>query len=703
MADVNPKIGPVSGGTRLYLSGSNLNVGSRISIFLDETPCALDRRLVAPSRGSRANQPQKTLTNLLNETHNSQLDSIQSNRISCVTAPYSLGNSMRISRLTLTIDNSTHYLPYPFNYQPDPIITSIEPAESFLSGGRLILIGGQHLLSPQSTKLMVYYENKQNIVNSTSCMAQNDTLLTCLTPYLSREVVSNLLALQQQQQRQFDSNGQPAGGRVSPDDSPLSYESGGLKLRMMFAMDDVKSVRNLDDYYHHLPHFLTYFEDPQLFPLRSEQQPGNLVAFQEELRISGEHLSMRQLEQDMMITIGAHYCAIKTIAPNFLLCEPPAKIDPIRDETGKLVERPVLPIVGLVGAHLRYQLGYMQYSARQYKQLAATANSDGQLVEHPLGSASFAQQETSSSFASPSFVVLLLLSLIGFLVAFSTTFAFAVARFRQSKAEREYKRIQLQMGSLDINGQPIGGPFATSSNLFDKIHLATGGGGGNQIVNGNVRSRAIDYVGGALSTSGKKLGLCRFGASQRQQQQPQPQPQGLFHAPSPLTDISSLIGSSPISSQHVVKLAANGTIVNSATSQNAHHYYAIGNAAAASGPDTSSPSSSSSSAGGGSSLKQHLFTCRTSGQPQPNNNRSMQVLQQQADNQQDQLAACLATNQQQQKSNLLIVGQQQLQTDAGNSRNFNWTQEAPSTIVPYAVIEACNLTLEGKNAIKEYV
>lgn len=42
LSDVNPKVGPVSGGTRLFLTGSNLNVGSRLQIYLDDIPCTVD-------------------------------------------------------------------------------------------------------------------------------------------------------------------------------------------------------------------------------------------------------------------------------------------------------------------------------------------------------------------------------------------------------------------------------------------------------------------------------------------------------------------------------------------------------------------------------------------------------------------------------------------------------------------------------------
>lgn len=43
LTDIQPRQGPISGGTRLYLSGSNLNIGSRLQVLLDELPCAIDR------------------------------------------------------------------------------------------------------------------------------------------------------------------------------------------------------------------------------------------------------------------------------------------------------------------------------------------------------------------------------------------------------------------------------------------------------------------------------------------------------------------------------------------------------------------------------------------------------------------------------------------------------------------------------------
>lgn len=47
---VHPNKGPQSGGTRLYLTGANLNVGSHLKVMLDELPCEVDRYLFTPSK-----------------------------------------------------------------------------------------------------------------------------------------------------------------------------------------------------------------------------------------------------------------------------------------------------------------------------------------------------------------------------------------------------------------------------------------------------------------------------------------------------------------------------------------------------------------------------------------------------------------------------------------------------------------------------
>lgn len=515
---------------------------------------------------------------------------------------------------------------------------------------------------------MVYHEHKHTIVNGTTCMTQNDTVITCLTPAISRDMLAQLAPSTQGGFNSIEQTDQQQA-------TIWNQDNGGLRLKMSLFMDDVKSVRNLDEYYHHLPHFITYYEDPQLFRLSNP-----VVEFSEELVMAGENLKMRQLDRDMLITIGSSICAIKSISADQVVCTPPVRVAPVFDESGRLIERPLLPIVALIGSNLVYQIGHMQYNSHQYQFVeqapslySKTTNSLANQLSggSVAGSSSSDNDLTATSISSPSVAILMSLSILGFAVGFAATFMFALSRFRHSKAEREYKRIQLQMGSLDANGQPING------NLFDNIHLNNNNL--NRATAQSARSRALEYVGGALS--GKKLFY------QLNQQLPS-------FPPSPLTDISSLTGSNPVAAhnQHLVKLSSNGNIINTTAQNDTYHHYNTANS-------NSSQSSPGSTRNSGHQLfaNQNTFAPNVSAGCNLNLNHHLQ--------QQQQQQQALLNQSMSDKSNLLNGHHHQNhnQQPDGNSRNFNWTQEAPSTIVPYAVIEACNLTLKGKKAIKEYV
>lgn len=670
--------------------------------------------------------------------------------------------------MTLMIDNSTHYLPYPFTYHPDPIITNIEPAESFVSGGRLILISGHHLAAPQSVKLMVFHEQKRNIVNATSCSTMNDTLITCLTPAISREMLATLsptassdssvaannqrmesasgfgdwmtnwneqstsLTTSGASQDQLNANNQQGS-------SLLSYEFGGVKLKIVLFMDDVKSVRNLDEYYHHLQHYITYYEDPKLFRF-----PRTVIDFTEELIIQGDNLKMRQLDQDTLITIGSSaFCPIKSIAPNAITCEPPKTIAPVYDDSGRLVERPLLAIVALIGSNLKFELGHMQYSAHQYQLPApgdATAGIGGNRASYGtstldlqsslssiIGSSSAAaaaSQQSGNNGISGSTLVLIALSAMGFLVGLVASLLFALNRFRQSKAEREYKRIQLQMGSLDVNGQPIGGAFPGSS-IFDKIHFGSGatgiqfssGGGGGSGCDGlnqqlqhhshhhhqrPLVAGALDYFSGSSASGGgnNQMGAGKALAHQIGQQfnRNYSLQTGVTSAnnssfpPSPQTDISSL-------NHHgnLVKLTnQQGQHIYHQVAQSQH--YGVGLLGGIGG------------GGGGSSLQSSQSSPSSSSNQNQNLNLNHQQQQQPvyetAQFQSDSSSASPVSGQGQMIGGSGHEGNQLTKRSNpknNSTRNFNWMQEAPSTVVPYSLIEACNLTLEGKQAIREFV
>ncbi|XP_076363064.1 plexin-B-like isoform X2 [Tachypleus tridentatus] len=132
--DVYPRLGPQSGGTRVYLTGNNLNVGSEVEIFLDDLPCRVERPLASSSQ------------------------------LSCRTTRAPVP-SYSIRQLFLQIDNTNLTLLDPFLYTRDPSIQCIEPLISYFSGGRLVRVVGANLTSIQQPRMVVF--SNTGVVNET--------------------------------------------------------------------------------------------------------------------------------------------------------------------------------------------------------------------------------------------------------------------------------------------------------------------------------------------------------------------------------------------------------------------------------------------------------------------------------------------------------------------------------------------------------
>ncbi|GIY22761.1 hypothetical protein CEXT_649381 [Caerostris extrusa] len=106
LTGVYPNVGPQSGGTRLYLKGSNLNIGSQVEVMLDDLPCRVERSLASSSQ------------------------------ISCRTTRSPVPSYV-VSQLILRIDGANITYANPFTYTSDPTLRYIHPLKSFMSGGHM--------------------------------------------------------------------------------------------------------------------------------------------------------------------------------------------------------------------------------------------------------------------------------------------------------------------------------------------------------------------------------------------------------------------------------------------------------------------------------------------------------------------------------------------------------------------------------------
>uniref|UniRef100_A0A8C1RF72 Plexin-A3 n=1 Tax=Cyprinus carpio TaxID=7962 RepID=A0A8C1RF72_CYPCA len=120
---VRPEKGPVSGGTRLTISGRHLDAGSAVTVFLAQEECLFVRRTVR--------------------------------EIVCVTPPSASGSGTSSVKLLIDkaeVTSATHYI-----YSEDPTISSVEPNWSIINGSTTLTVTGTNLLTIQEPKVRAKY------------------------------------------------------------------------------------------------------------------------------------------------------------------------------------------------------------------------------------------------------------------------------------------------------------------------------------------------------------------------------------------------------------------------------------------------------------------------------------------------------------------------------------------------------------------
>lgn len=417
---LSPSMGPQSGGTTLSIIGKDLNIGSKITAFLDDYEC------------------------LINITQAS------SGRLNCVTS--AARGKERIQTLTLVIDGANRTYPDRglrpyvrpgesiYNYTQDPKIMQIKPLKSFVSGGRMITVHGTNLDSIQKPEIEVYANEER--VNKSTCTVISAHQMECPSPSVKGKFEAMRRAALNQTTRKkrkrsvtenlfttigYFSSSVPSGGGYSVatpgghpgSDAPpaaLKQET-QLSLQIRFVMDNVQSVHDLNKYFPRLRSTLVYVEDPryQQFPA----EDGVKLYKGDTLVIEGELLNVASDDTDVQVNIGTASCNRTSLAANQLVCIPPDQQPLGTDENG--VDTPAdLPLVVVrVGKNLRFPIGYLKYD----------------LMKGGYGL-------STAMIVIMTAIVIVAILLVGVLIVY---------RRKSTQAEREYKRIQIQMDTLESN------------------------------------------------------------------------------------------------------------------------------------------------------------------------------------------------------------------------------------------------------------
>lgn len=407
---LSPKMGPQSGGTAITIHGKHLNIGSSVVAYLDDYIC------------------------LINSTHASY------DRLSCVTSPSR--SPEHIKTLTLVVDlanrtlqcknnkgqnsinySNSFYNHYDgcsiYNYTVDPKIMQIKPLKSFASGGRMITVHGTNLHTIQAPKMEVLYNDE--IVNQSKCFVISPNQMECPSPSVTKKFQSHFANIKKLQKRSanlitsYDAfTTQYSTSSISSREAFTLQES-QMNFQISFIMDNVKSVRDLNKHFQNIRSNMIFVDDPVFFAF-----PNLIKLYKgDTLVIEGENLNLACDETDVNVTVGTMQCNVTSLALTQLVCSPPEQQPFSTDEHGNEQYETDLPLVVVrVGRSLRYPIGYLKYDLMK-----------PYAISHAM----------------------ILIAVCTFILALVLVTVLLVYRRKSTQAEREYKKIQIQMDTLESN------------------------------------------------------------------------------------------------------------------------------------------------------------------------------------------------------------------------------------------------------------
>ncbi|XP_054991160.1 plexin-B1 isoform X2 [Sorex araneus] len=323
----------------------------------------------------------------------------QAEQLRCETSPHPVPTTFPVS---VWFGAAVRRLQHSqFEYTSDPNVTSAGPTKSFLSGGREMWVRGQNLDVVQTPRMMV------TVVPRAPWPGQG----------LGRR------------RRVIPETACPAGAPCGLQhfegpcrvDSPqlitcrtpalpsLPEEPG---VRVEFILDNL-----VFDFATLNPTPFSYEADPTLQPLNPEDptvpfrhKPGSVLS------VEGENLDLAMSKEEVVAMIGAGPCVVKTLTRHHLYCEPPVEQPLPRHHA--LREAPdTLPEFTVQMGNLHFSLGQVQY--------------DG---ESPLAFPMAAQVGlgVGTSLLALAVIVIVLMY-----------------RRKSKQALRDYKKVQIQLENLE--------------------------------------------------------------------------------------------------------------------------------------------------------------------------------------------------------------------------------------------------------------
>ncbi|XP_065263201.1 plexin-B1 isoform X2 [Emys orbicularis] len=460
---VYPLSGPVEGGTRLTIAGSNLGQKHQDiaeTVTVAGIPCAVDAqeyeisssivcitggswaersghiavevpggghgvsghifayqnpdlKSIAPSQGPKAGGTCLTLLGsklltgrpseisvLIGDLPCHILSEMQENQLQCQTSPSNMSVELPV---TIKYGHTERRLEgFLFKYTLDPNITFAEPAKSFLSGGRVIRVHGHNLDVVQNPKIRITISPSERRRRGLGRWRR-------IMP--ETECSQNALCSIQQFEELCLINSSYLVLCKTP---AINLLLRIVQVKLEFILDnlsfDFKSLH---------PTPFSYEVNPILKPLNAEDpakpyrhKPGSVIS------VEGENLDLAISKEEVVAMIGEGVCVVKTLTRNHLYCEPPSEQPAPRHRT-KLEGTDSLPEFTVQMGNLNFLLGRVQY------------DTESQLT--------FPLEAQIGLGVGASFVALIVLIIV------------FIYRRKSKQALRDYKKVQIQLENLETS------------------------------------------------------------------------------------------------------------------------------------------------------------------------------------------------------------------------------------------------------------
>uniref|UniRef100_A0A672YST5 receptor protein-tyrosine kinase n=1 Tax=Sphaeramia orbicularis TaxID=375764 RepID=A0A672YST5_9TELE len=149
--EIFPTFGPKSGNTMLTIRGAFLDTGNKREVTVGKAAC--------------------------------KIQSLSFSMLTCKTPPHAVPSKQPVK---LSIDSVERHAPFQFTYNQDPIINSIQPSRSFVSGGCTVSAHGFFLQSGLQPQMVLTTSQDAQVFHVSCVYGENRTSIQCTTPSLAK-------------------------------------------------------------------------------------------------------------------------------------------------------------------------------------------------------------------------------------------------------------------------------------------------------------------------------------------------------------------------------------------------------------------------------------------------------------------------------------------------------------------------------------